>query len=184
MTPQQIKVCTGSPFTALAIKYCDPLNAAMDEFGIGKTPQRQAAFLAQVGHESGGLQFFHEIWGPTDAQKRYEPPSDLARKLGNVAPGDGHRFAGRGPIQITGRFNYRMIGEILGLDLEGHPELLDDPVNACRSAGAFWKHKGCEAYADSGDFVGLTKVINGGTNGLADRQARWEKAKITLNIIT
>lgn len=184
MTPLQIKVCTGSDFLNLAIKYCDPLNAAMNEFNISDTKQREAAFMAQIGHESGGLQFFHEIWGPTDAQKRYEPPSDLAHKLGNTEPGDGRRFMGRGPIQITGRYNYRIFGQRLGLDLENHPELLDDPVNACRSAGCFWERKGCNAYADSGDFIGLTRVINGGTNGLVDRQKRWDKAKIELGVQT
>lgn len=182
MTPLQIKVCTGSDYLSLALKYCDPLNAAMDEYGISKNYKRIASFLAQVGHESGGLQFFHEIWGPTDAQKRYEPPGDLARKLGNIEPGDGWRFRGRGPIQITGRTNYRVIGGYLALDLEHRPELLNDTVNACRSAGAFWRWKGLEVYADSDDFLSMTKAINGGINGLADREHRWAAAKTELGI--
>src|SRR5258708_4383140 len=100
------------------------MTATMAEFIID-TPIRQAAFLAQVGHESGGFVWMHEIWGPTEAQSRYEPPSDLATRLGNTQPGDGKRYMGRGPIQITGRFNYRLMGPKLGLDLEQFPALLE-----------------------------------------------------------
>ena len=78
------------------------LQAAMAEFEIDR-PARKAAFVAQLAHESGELRFMEEIWGPTPAQRRYEPPSTLAEKLGNTEPGDGRRFKGRGPIQITGR---------------------------------------------------------------------------------
>ena len=86
------------------------LNHAMDMFEIN-SPMREAAFLAQIAHESGELKFFEEIWGPTAAQRRYEPPSDLAKRLGNTQKGDGRRYKGRGPIQITGRFNYRKYGQ-------------------------------------------------------------------------
>lgn len=180
MTPEVVAACTGASL-ALAQKYAFFLSAAMGEFDIG-TPQRQAAYLAQLGHESGGLQWFRELWGPTAAQKAYEPPNDLARRLGNTQPGDGRRFAGRGPIQITGRYNYRIIGQKLGLDLESDPLLLDDPETACRSSGAFWIWKGCNTFADSGDFRGLTRRINGGMNGFTDRLARWDHAKAALNV--
>lgn len=181
MTPELLADCVGGP-VYLAEKYIVPLLAAMDEFEINTSLTRQAAFLAQIGHESEGLLWFAEIWGPTEAQERYEPPSDLAKKLGNTEPGDGKRFKGRGPIQITGRFNYRIMGARLGVDLEGNPKLLDDPALACRAAGAFWKMNACNAFADANDFVGLTRRINGGTNGLGDRLRRWAKAKIALGI--
>ena len=100
--------------------YLQPLNDAMQEFGITTLP-RVCAFLAQIGHESGELVWMEELWGPTAAQRRYEPPSDLARKLGNTQKGDGFRFKGRGPIQITGRDNYKRYGEALGLDLIAEP---------------------------------------------------------------
>ena len=94
------------------------LDAAMREFGID-TPPRQAAFLAQLAHESGELRYMEEIWGPTAAQRRYEPPGSLAARLGNTQPGDGLRYKGRGPIQVTGRANYRRYGGLLGLEVDG-----------------------------------------------------------------
>ncbi len=181
MTPELIAACTGCKDPLLARKYAFFLTATMTEFDIN-TPVRQAAYLAQIGHESGGLQWFHELWGPTEAQKRYEPPGDLAMRLGNTMPGDGHRFAGRGPIQITGRYMYRLIGEKMGLELEDNPALLDDPETACRSSGAFWQLKNCNVFADAGNFLGLTKRINGGTNGYVDRLTRWTNAKGALHI--
>lgn len=182
MTPELIATCTGATL-ALAQKYAFDLTATMVEFDIN-TPVRQAAYLAQLGHESGGLQWFHELWGPTAAQLAYEPPSDSATRLGNKLTGDGKRFAGRGPIQITGRYNYWLIGNVMGLDLINNPELLDDISNACRSSGAFWKFKRCNNFADLNDFLGLTKRINGGVNGFSDRQLRWSRAKLALNVIT
>lgn len=185
MTPELIKACTVAVSMDLARKYAFFLTATMVEYSID-TPVRQAAYLAQLGHESGGLQWFHELWGvkPTEAQARYEPPGDLAMRLGNTRPGDGFRYRGRGPIQITGRYNYRLIGKVMGLLLEDDPTLLDDPETACRSSGAFWQLKDCNTFADAGNFLGLTKRINGGTNGYVDRQSRWEHAKLALNIPT
>lgn len=180
MTPELIARCADARLTR-AVMWSRPLNASMAEFGID-TPERQAAYLAQIGHESGGFRWMEEIWGPTDAQKRYEPPSDLARKLGNTQPGDGKRFKGRGPIQCTGRFNYRKYGGLLGLDLEQFPSLLDDPVNACRVSACYWKVNGCNELADAGDFVAITRRINGGTNGLDDRERRWALARGALEI--
>jgi putative chitinase len=144
----------------------------MHEFEI-TTPARQAAFLAQVGHESGGLHFLVEIWGPTQAQSRYEMRYDL----GNVAPGDGFKYRGRGLLQTTGRANYKATGEALGADLIAQPELLGEPALACRSAGWFWKKHGLNELADAGDFERITKRINGGLNGYAERLGLYEVAK-------
>jgi putative chitinase len=113
------------------------LQAAMAEFEIDR-PARKAAFVAQLAHESGELRFMEEIWGPTPAQRRYEPPSTLAEKLGNTEPGDGKRFKGRGPIQITGRSNYKRFGDLLGLDLIADPPRAAVPDVAFRIAGLFW----------------------------------------------
>src|SRR3954469_25862919 len=118
-----------------------PLAAAMTEFAID-APARAAAFLAQLAHESGQFRFMEELWGPTPAQIRYEPVSTLATTLGNNQPGDGHRFKGRGPIQITGRANYRRFGDLLGVDLQTAPERAASPALAFRIAGLFWSKKG------------------------------------------
>ena len=96
------------------------LTAAMAEFAID-TPARAAAFLAQLAHESGQFRFMEEIWGPTDAQRRYEPVTKLSQALGNTDAGDGKRFKGRGPIQLTGRANYQRFGDLLSVDLLADP---------------------------------------------------------------
>ena len=88
------------------------LNQTMQAYTISNR-LRAAAFLGQIAHESGEFRFMEELWGPTTQQKRYEPPSDLATRLGNTQPGDGKRYKGRGPIQITGRNNYAACGAAL-----------------------------------------------------------------------
>ena len=148
------------------------LNAAMAEFDISPHVTREMAFLAQIGHESGQLRYVQEI----ASGAAYEGRKDL----GNTDPGDGVRFKGRGLIQITGRANYAKCGEALGLDLLEHPELLELPENACRSAGWFWKSRWLNELADKGDFKLLTKRINGGFNGYADRLALFNKAQQVL----
>lgn len=148
------------------------VSTACMEFGI-TSPARIAAYIAQVGHESGGFVYTREIWGPTTAQQRYEGRADL----GNRNIGDGRRFAGRGLIQITGRSNYEAVSKGLGIDFVNDPILLEHPANAARSAAWWWANNGCNQIADTGDFERLTKRINGGTNGLADRLERWNRAK-------
>ena len=154
-------------------KFLEPLNLAMWEFGID-TPMRQAAFLAQIAHESGSLKYVREIASGDAYEGR--------RDLGNTEPGDGVRFRGRGLIQITGRTNYRACS--LGLfgdeRLLETPELLEETVAACRSAGWFWKTMNLNALADIGAFRPITKAINGGYNGYDDRLAYYERAKAVL----
>jgi predicted chitinase len=164
--------------TKLAL-YLPHLNQALQRFGVD-TMLRTAAFIAQLAHESGEFRFMEEIWGPTAAQRRYEPPSALAGRLGNTETGDGRRFKGRGPIQITGRFNYRKYGDLLGVDLVAQPELAAQPEVAFCTAGLYWKTNGLNELADREDFVRITRRINGGTNGLADRQKYYERAKQVL----
>ncbi len=147
------------------------LNAAMNRYGIVGTT-RAAAFIAQVGHESGQLRFVREIWGPTVQQAGYEGRADL----GNTVKGDGSKYRGRGLIQITGRGNYSACGEALSLDLLSEPELIEQPQHAAMSAAWFWSTKGLNTLADQRDFVKITRRINGGLNGLADRQALYDKA--------
>ena len=147
------------------------LNAAMGHYQIVGT-KRVAAFIAQIGHESGQLKYVKEIWGPTAAQAKYEGRKDL----GNTVAGDGSKYRGRGLIQITGRANYMACGEALGLDLIKQPELLEKPQHACMSAAWFWTTKGLNTLADAGQFDKITRRINGGQNGAADRQALYARA--------
>jgi putative chitinase len=124
MTPEDLAACTGASLSR-AQRFAPALSAAMAFYGID-TPARQAAFLSQIGHESGGLQWVREIWGPTAAQRRYEGRLDL----GNVQRGDGKRFMGRGFIQTTGRANYVKVRDRLRErfvdvpNFEVEPELL------------------------------------------------------------
>lgn len=168
---EQFRKATGIPAVRAQTWHPHVLSACL-EFGI-TGPVRIAAFLAQIGHESGGFVYVREIWGPTPAQQRYEGRRDL----GNTQPGDGSRFRGRGLIQVTGRANYQAAARALGIDCVNRPELLEQPRNAARASAWWWAAHGCNELADTGDFVALTRKINGGTNGLADRLARWELAK-------
>lgn len=147
------------------------LNMAMNRYGIVGT-LRAAAFIAQVGHESGQLQWVREVWGPTAQQAGYEGRADL----GNTVPGDGLKYRGRGLIQITGRANYAACGEALGLDLLNNPELLEQPKHVAMSAAWFWSTRGLNTLADRGEFVKITRRINGGLTGQDDRQALYDRA--------
>jgi len=161
------------------------LTAAVGEFAI-EQPARTAAFLAQLAHESAQFRFMEEIWGPTAQQRRYEPPGNLADRLGNTERGDGKRFKGRGPIQITGRANYRRFGDLLGLDLIADPDLAARPNVAFRIAGLFWSKKGLNELADlvtAEAFREITRRINGGFNGLEERERFYESARRVLQVI-
>ncbi|WP_421557808.1 glycoside hydrolase family 19 protein [Pseudomonas canadensis] len=147
------------------------LNTAMNRYGI-MGAARVAAFIAQAGHESGQLRWVREIWGPTAQQAGYEGRADL----GNTVKGDGSKFRGRGLIQITGRANYAACGQAMGLDLINKPELLELPQNAAMSAAWFWSTRGLNTLADQKDFAKITRRINGGLTGQADRQALYDKA--------
>jgi putative chitinase len=154
-----------------ATLFLAPLNAAMAEFDID-TPLRQASFLAQVGHESGQLRYMREL----ASGAAYEGRADL----GNVIAGDGVRFKGRGLLQVTGRANYAACGVALGLDLLAAPQLLEQAAVACRSAGWFWQSRGLNRLADAGDQERVTRRINGGVNGLAERLALYAAARNVL----
>src|SRR5690606_21975816 len=134
------------------------LKEAMGEAQIN-TPARIQMFLAQLAHESGELRYFEEI----ASGEAYEGRKDL----GNIHPGDGKRYKGRGPIQLTGRTNYRAAGKALGFDLENDPDLAKDPSIAFRIATWFWTTRGLNAIADTGNFELVTLKINGGLNGQA-----------------
>ena len=150
---------------------------ACPAYGIN-TKDRLAAFLAQVGHESGSGRFTKEIWGPTEAQAKYEGRRDL----GNVEKGDGLRFRGRGAIQITGRANTTTARDALKPDMpiDMFCSWLETTDGAATSAAWWWASRKLNALADAGRFDDITRRVNGGFNGRDDRNARWIKAKTAL----
>ncbi|MCS3839035.1 putative chitinase [Pseudomonas sp. JAI111] len=157
------------------------LNAAMAHRQI-TTPKRQAAFLAQVGHESGQLQYVREL-GSDQYLSKYDT-GNLAAKLGNTleVDGDGQRYRGRGLIQVTGRNNYLRCSLALFGDerLLRTPELIEQPQWAAESAAWFWWVRELNALADRGEFEAITRKINGSLNGLADRLQLWTRARAVL----
>lgn len=154
------------------------LEYAMREFGI-TTPQRQAAFLAHVCHESGSLRYTREIASGAE----YDVGAK-AVSLGNTPAddGDGERYKGRGLLQITGRANYERCGAALNMDLISNPALLESPAAATRASAWWWREHGCNELADRDLFGQLTKTINGGYTGLDDRIKHWLRARRVLGI--
>lgn len=133
-------------------------------YGILATPQRLAHFMAQVAHESGGFQWMEEI----ASGAAYEGRADL----GNTQKGDGVMYKGRGPIQITGRANYRAYGQALGIDLERHPHIASTPSIGLLIGCKYWSDKDLNTLADADDIKTITRKINGGLNGFDDRCKR------------
>jgi putative chitinase len=181
------------------------LRNILPKYGI-TTPQRIAGFIAQCAHESGDFRIMEENLNYSESGlktvfSRYfgDPPKQLAAeyarqpekianyvymdrnrssrgKMGNIHPGDGWLFRGRGLKQLTGRNNYTAFGATVDMTAEEAAEYVSTPAGAVESACWFWDNAGCNRFADAGDIVGLSKRINGGTIGLADRIRRWEAA--------
>lgn len=180
-------------------QYVEPLNIVADYYEMFDNVKRIAAFLAQIAHESGGFNFVIENLnysadGLRRTFPRYFPTQELASqyarqperianrvyanrmKNGDEASGDGFKFRGRGLIQLTGRDNYTRFSEALGITLDETVQYLETPNGAVVSAGWFWDNNKLNVYCDKDDFVGLTKRINGGTNGLEDRKHHYHLA--------
>lgn len=168
ITDTQLKQIYPFSTSANRAKYLLYFNTLLPEYGI-TTLIRIQAYFAQIGHESGQLNYSEEI----ASGKAYEGREDL----GNIHLGDGIWYKGRGLIQITGRSNYQTLSNAFGVDFIQEPELLQEPKWAVKSSLWFWKVKGLNAIADSGDFKFLTRKINGGYNGLSDRIEILERCK-------
>lgn len=158
--------------------FYEPLVAAMDEFEISENALRAAAFLAQIAHESGELRYAEEL-----ASGDAYDTGRLAERLGNTPEDDddGQKWKGRGLIQITGHDNYHAVYEYFGPEkgweaTEDVVGWLQVPEGACRSAGWFWSTRRLNALADRGDFLLITKKVNGGTNGWVDRKKYYDRA--------
>ncbi|MBB3240762.1 putative chitinase [Pseudomonas sp. Tn43] len=173
VTQQQLQIVMPNASSQAGV-FISALNIAMNHRNIN-TPKRIAAFLAQLGHESGQLQYIRELGCAQYA---------LAMRLGNTPEpdGDGQKYRGRGLIQITGRDNYRQCS--LGLFGDDRllflPELLEKPRWAAESAAWFWEQNGFNELADRDQFNSITRRINGGLNGLHDRLHLWARARAVL----
>jgi len=175
--PSPTKTAPDKPLKGDAKSRLNAVMRGMDAAGMVDLNER-AMFVSQLAHESGNFQYLREIWGPTAAQARYEGRKDL----GNIYLGDGFRFRGRGFIQITGRNNYRLAGKYLGIDLESNPDLAADPDIAVKIALWYWRvaRPSIPALAKEGNIKAVTKLINGGYNGLQDRINKYYQYRAKL----
>jgi putative chitinase len=176
-------------------KWFEPLQETFEKYQIN-TPKRQACFIGQCMHESGGFKFLKEnlnysakalmaTWpsrfpDADTAEKFARQPEMIANKvysgrMGNTEDGDGAKYIGRGLIQLTGKDNYKAFGEAINEDLVSTPQLVEEPRYAALSAGWFWNKRGLNALADVMDVETMSKRINGGTIGMADRIAKINK---------
>lgn len=180
-----------------AATYWGPLNATAERYEIN-SPRRVACWLGQLAHESQGfkrvaenlnysaqrlLVVFPKYFDAALAEEYARNPARIASRVyggrmgnGSEATHDGWHFRGRGLIQITGRENYQRCGEALGVDLTRRPDLLEQPMYAALSAGWYWDRAKLNSLADRMDIAGITRAINGGTNGAADRVELTAKA--------
>ena len=154
--------------------FFQPFNNALREYQIN-TIVRIAAFIAQICHESGSLRYKEELASGAAYEGR--------RDLGNIYPGDGKRYKGRGLIQLTGRHNYGWASKQLGIDLVTNPYLATEPETSCRIAALYWSSRNLNKYADWNNERGfkiITRKINGGYNGLDDRFRHWKHTRKVL----
>ena len=188
------QILPGNPYVE---HWCEALNKILPDYDIS-TPQRVAAFLAQTAHESGGYTALHEnlnytaqslcrVWpshfNESIANDYAHNPEKIANRAyagrmgnGDEASGDGWNFCGRGLLQVTGRNNYQAFADSLQMNVNDVPAFLQTFEGAVQSACWFWENNNLNQYADNGDFVTMTKKINGGTLGLDDRTARYQHA--------
>lgn len=157
--------------SAACVKYVDSLNELLPLYGI-TTLLRLAHFLAQLIWESDKMRATHEY----ASGAAYEGRTDL----GNIQKGDGIRYKGRGGFQTTGRANYTAFAKRYAIDCVNHPELLEQPRWWVVSALYYWQSRNLSLVADKDDGVKVTKLINGGVNGLAQRMALLVKCKLAL----
>ena len=175
-------------------EWVEPLNETFEKYDLN-TPKRQASFIGQCMHESGGFKHLTEnlnysakglmqTWpsrfSDMDTAEKYERnPLKIAGKvyigrMGNATEEEAQKYIGRGLIQLTGKENYANCGLGLGVDLLGNPDWLATPKYAALSAGWYWNKRNINADADRMDIESMTKKINGGSIGIADRKAKIE----------
>lgn len=202
LTAEELLYINNGLYKIKCDEYIDALNKVLPVNNID-TPLRICHFLAQIIHESGHLKYNSENLNYSASAlksvfKKYFPTDELANQYarkpemianrvyanrmgnGNEASGDGWKYRGRGLIQLTGKNNYTACKDEMKIDIVNNPDLLLVPEYALKSACWFWNKNNLNQYADKDDIMTITKRINGGTNGLEDRQANLKKAKAIL----
>ena len=185
----------------IGLEWLEPLTETFEKYDISTT-KRQACFIGQAMHESGGFKHLVENLNYSEQGLMRTWPSrfpdiDIAEKfahnqekiankvyggrMGNTEEGDGYAYRGRGIFQLTGKENYTNCGQGIGKDLIAHPEMLQEPLGASLSAGWYWNKRSLNQYADTMDIETMTKKINGGVIGLEDRKAKINKVLDILN---
>lgn len=203
MTKNEFKRATGLT-DAFVDKWYEPVKTAMQEFAIA-TPLRQAHFLAQVGHESGGfrtleenfnyssdrlLAVFPKYFNAATAKQYTRNKQAIANRVyasrmgnGPESSGDGWNYRGSGLIQITGKDNHSAVARAFGMEVDESAERLrTDPAYAAEAAAWWWQANGLNELADQDSLARVTRRVNGGTNGINDRGTRLERAKGALNV--
>ncbi|HTN41253.1 MAG TPA: D-Ala-D-Ala carboxypeptidase family metallohydrolase [Asticcacaulis sp.] len=206
ITAERLKTLSPGIRPDRAATYAPALEATL-VMGEITTRLRLVHFMAQLAHESAGFRalvenlnyrpdvllatFRSRVQTIEKANELVAAGRDAIAEfvygnrptLGNVNPGDGAKFIGRGFIMITGRSNYTTYAALIGQPLLDQPQLLEDPVYAALGAAAFWKQTGCNVRADADDIEGVTRIVNGGTNGLEDRRMWLDKARMVFPAI-
>lgn len=204
-TEKVLKKCMPAATDANVELFTVPLVNAMARYQISESNRRMAAFLAQVAHESaclkytsenlnysatGLLKVFGKYFSPDQAQQYARNPEMIANRVyanrmgnGPEESGDGWKYRGRGLIQLTGRDNYELLSHALGVDFIKDPDLLEKPAAAALSAGWYWHTNGLNTIADIDGFERITRKINGGLNGLADRKEQWARCRQALHVV-
>lgn len=202
ISPEQIRGLAAQNAQPGYLKAFENATAILAPYGINVKPLRLAHFMAQVLHETGGLRVLREsmdyraerlpqVWpnhfsDPNVAKQYahneeklanfiYGSGTQIGHDLGNTQPGDGWRFVGRGLMQVTGRESYAKYGSLVGADLIHNPDLAFDPAYSLKIAAEEWNAKGCNSWADADNINKITKLINGGYNGLDERKAWYKK---------
>lgn len=196
ITPDLLRAVRPDLPESIARVLAPKLQSACEKAGITRNARRTAHFLAQIGHESGFRPQEENLWytarrivqvwpsrfaSVQDAQSCAMNPEALANRvyggrMGNTQKGDGYRFRGRGLLQITGRANYQTYGDLINQPLTDQPELALQYGVGAQIAVAYWTQRGLNRLADLDDLTGITRAINGGLNGLADRSRLYDRA--------
>jgi len=165
-----------APKVPLSPALGEALAKYLDPAGIN-TPLRVSHFLAQAACETWAFTTLKEKGG-----NAYFARYEMRKDLGNTSPGDGVKYCGRGLLNTTGKSNYIALNKMTGIDCVNHPELLEQPGNAVQSAVMYWASHNANRAADADDLSLVTRIINGGQNGLKDRQTFLDRLKGVIEL--